>query len=242
MDYSVIQPNKKLRAQSRQQLQGVWGEMALAFFILFLIYLLIKLPDFIFSFLDLIQEPIPEILSYFGINTGWPIIILSLFGTSAVLSMITFIVEFAIKGPFMLGFAGLFLKRIRGQEIAAKNIFDGFQNFFPSFILWLLTALFTFLWGMLFIIPGIIKGFSYSMAFYIMYDNPEIEPIDALKKSQIMMKGYKWKLFVLTLSFIGWILLGLLTLGIGYFWLYPYISLSMANFYENLKISQESKI
>jgi uncharacterized membrane protein len=143
------------------------------------------------------------------------------------------------NGAFTLGFAGYFLKRIRGEEIATKNIFDGFNRFLPSFLLTLLTGLFTCLWALLLIIPGIIKSLGYSMAFYIMYDNPEIKPLEALKKSQIMMKGYKGKLFLLQLSFIGWALLCVLTFGVGYFWLYPYINLSMANFYENLKKNQE---
>jgi len=72
-----------------------------------------------------------------------------------------------------------------------------------------------------------------------MYDNPDIKPLEAIKKSQIMMKGYKWKLFILHLSFIGWGLLCILTAGIGFLWLYPYVGLSEGNFYENLKRNQE---
>jgi uncharacterized membrane protein len=143
-------------------------------------------------------------------------------------------------GPFALGFAGYFLKRVRGGEIAVKNIFDGFSRFFQGFLTMFFMALFTALWSLLLIIPGIIKGYGYSMAFYIMYDNPEIKPLEALKKSQIMMKGYKWKLFFLQLSFIGWALLCCLTFFAGFLWLNPYMYLSMANFYENLKRNQES--
>ena len=76
------------------------------------------------------------------------------------------------------------------------------------------------------------------MAYYIMNDNPYIKPIEAINKSKAMMKGYKGKYFLLGLSFIGWYLLGILTLGIGYIWLTPYVGLSTANFYENLKQNQ----
>ena len=216
MDY-VILPNSELRAHARQQLQGVWGQMALVFFILFLI----SLPYNIASILNSMGTLTLDIPSFFAIT------------------MLLGIITIVISGPLYLGLVGYLLKRVRAQEIAIENIFDGFKRFFPSFLLLFFSGLFVFLWSLLFIIPGIIKIFSYSMAFFIMYDNPDIKPLAALKKSQIMMKGYKWKLFLLVLSFIGWILLGLLTLCIGYFWLYPYIWLSQANFYENLRIGQE---
>jgi uncharacterized membrane protein len=76
------------------------------------------------------------------------------------------------------------------------------------------------------------------MAFYILRDNPDIGAAEAITKSRQMMAGYKGKLFGLYLSFIGWMLLCFLSLGIGFLWLYPYISLSVANFYEDLKRNQ----
>jgi len=138
-----------------------------------------------------------------------------------------------------LGFAGYSLRRIRGEEIRLTNIFEGFNHFFPSLLLYILTALFVFLWSLLLIIPGIVKGLGYSMAFYIMRDDPSIKPLEALRKSQLMMKGYRLKYLLLSLSFIGWAFLAFLTLCIGYFWLYPYIYLSTANFYENVKQNYE---
>ena len=220
MNYDEIQPNSELRAYARQQLKGVWGKMAFTFFIYFLLYL----PYYFFSSLDSIDKQFPDTVPTF------PLINLVL----AIAVLIT-------AGPFALGFAGYFLKRIRGEAIAVKNIFDGFERFLPGFLVMFFIALFTFLWSLLLIIPGIIKALGYSMAFYIMYDNPGIKPLEALKKSQIMMKGYKRKLFLLGLSFIGWVFLGFLTLGIGFFWLYPYMSLSISNFYENLKRNQEKQ-
>jgi uncharacterized membrane protein len=220
MEFTVIQPNKELRAYARQQLKGAWGKMAFTFFV----YCLILFPFQVFSILNSLSQYIPWLPSFSVINT--------------VLTIALYI----IIGPFCLGFVGYFLKRVRGEEIATKNIFDGFSRFFPSFLTMLLLFLFTFLWCLLLIIPGIIKGLGYSMAFNIMYDDPTIKPLAALKKSQIMMKGYKWKLFTLQLSFIGWAFLAFLTLGIGLFWLNPYIYLSTANFYENLKKNQEKAL
>ncbi|MCL1833887.1 MAG: DUF975 family protein, partial [Leptospirales bacterium] len=191
---------------------------AFAIFILFLIYLPNTIISILDSFLKIMFQPLTLV---------------------STLSIVLSIVMLVVKGPFALGLAGYFLKRVRGEEFSTINIFDGFKRFFPSFLLMFFTILFVILWSLLLIIPGIIKSLSYSMAFYIMYDNPEISALKALKKSKIMMKGYKLKLFLLFLSFIGWVFLTMLTLGIGYFWLIPYINLSIANFYENLKTNQE---
>jgi uncharacterized membrane protein len=101
--------------------------------------------------------------------------------------------------------------------------------------LFLLEAVFIALWSCLLIVPGIVKFFSYSMAYYILRDNPDMSALDAITASRNMMNGYKGKLFGLYLSFIGWWFLCLFSFGVGYLWLTPYISLSCANFYEDLK-------
>ena len=87
----------------------------------------------------------------------------------------------------------------------------------------ILIAIFTFLWSLLFIIPGIVKAYSYAMTPYIVHDNPEMPVRECIRQSQRMMKGYKMKLFLLDLSFIGWILLGIFSFGIGLLWVLPYM-------------------
>jgi uncharacterized membrane protein len=214
MNYDVVQPNKVLRAYAREQLRGVWKKAAFTFFVIFLIYA----PFYIVSALS------------------------QVYPNAAVVSILyaaLLIVTIIIGGPFYLGYVGYFLKRIRGEAISTKNIFDGFKQFSRAFVLMLLVFIFTFLWTLLLIVPGIIKGLSYSMAFFVLYDNPDMKPRQALKESIRMMKGYKGKCLGIHLSFIGWVLLGLLTLGIGYLWLYPYMYMTFANFYENLRISQK---
>jgi len=240
MNYEKIQPNNELRAYARAQLNGVWGAMALTFFI----YSLFYLPYYFFSILDSIMDSIDK-YSFLSIPFYMLLdsIDMDIQDIELLVTILNFVFAIALgitMGPFTLGFAGYFLKRVRGEEIAIKNIFDGFKRFANGFWLQFFTNFFTSLWCMLFIIPGIVKALSYSMAFYIMYDNPGVGSLEAIKKSQIMMKGYKFKLFLLYLSFIGWGFLCLLTFGIGLFWLNPYIYLSMANFYENLKRHQEN--
>jgi uncharacterized membrane protein len=106
----------------------------------------------------------------------------------------------------------------------------------------ILIAIFTFLWALLLIIPGIIKSLSYSQTFFLLKDHPEYSAFDAISESKKRMKGYKWKFFLMNLSFIGWGILCLFTLGIGLLWLSPYISTTMATFYNELIYIQDDNI
>lgn len=104
-----------------------------------------------------------------------------------------------------------------------------------------LVGIFETLWTLLFIIPGLIKSFAYALTPYILVDNPELSANDAINLSQKMMKGHKFDLFWLILSFIGWMILAVLTAGIGIFWLVPYMYTSMAAFYQDVKADYEQK-
>ena len=128
----------------------------------------------------------------------------------------------------------VFLGFLRGEKLEVKGLF----KYYPSgrvWILGILTAIYTLLWALLLLIPGIIKSYSYAMAPYILKDNPEMGAEEAIVESMKMMKGYKLKLFLLDLSFIGWIILMILTLGIGLLLLAPYMNTARATFYEELK-------
>lgn len=134
------------------------------------------------------------------------------------------------------GFAIMFLRNLRDphfDEIGA--LFDGFRDFGRIFLTLFLQGVYTLLWTLLLIIPGIVKAYSYAMTSYILYDNPELQGNAAIEKSMRMMRGHKLELFLLHLSFIGWALLCVLTLGIGLFWLVPYVQASQAAFYEDVK-------
>jgi uncharacterized membrane protein len=155
-------------------------------------------------------------------------------------SALVIVGPFILSGPLTLGFLGYFSRKARGEEAKLGNLFDGFKLFGKSFSLFLLNGIFLALWSCLFIIPGIVKSLSYSMAFFILRDNPNIKATEAITRSRKMMKGNKWKLFCLCLSFIGWAILCIFSLGIGFLWLTPYITSSIANFYEGLKQNQSA--
>jgi uncharacterized membrane protein len=139
-----------------------------------------------------------------------------------------------IGGPMMIGIALFSLNISRGNEADLTLVFDGFKKFGEGLVAYLLVTLYVFLWTLLLIIPGIIAMLSYSQVFYILAENNVTGP-DALKMSKEMMNGYKWKYFLLGWRFFGWMLLSILTLGIGFLWLVPYMQVSYAKFYEDIK-------
>lgn len=154
---------------------------------------------------------------------------------SATSQIVSWIFRIALF-PIVYGFNITFLDMIRDEQVTLKQLFQGFKEnkYFKIIGVYFLTLIYTFLWFIVLIIPGIIKSIAYSQAYFILKDNPEISPNAAIAKSQELMKGYKWKYFLLQLSFIGWGLLATLTVGIGFLWLAPYISASTAAFYQSL--------
>lgn len=142
--------------------------------------------------------------------------------------------------PATWGFYILFLNLIRGVKIEWRSIFDGYKDWERIGITMILSVLYILLWLLLLIVPGIIKSLAYSMTPYILKDDLQIKENEALKKSEQMMEGHKMQLFLLQLSFIGWAILCIFTLGIGFFFLIPYMDTAIAHFYEDVKDEYES--
>ena len=154
-----------------------------------------------------------------------------LIGLSSYISLLLMI----ITGPLNVGVAWLYAKNSRQEEIQVRDMAYGFENkFVESFVMGVLKSLFTALWSLLFIIPGIIKSFSYAMASYIMMRESDITGYESIKKSMKMMNGHKWDLFVLKLSFIGWYILAIFTFGIALVWIEPYRNATEILFFENI--------
>jgi uncharacterized membrane protein len=146
-----------------------------------------------------------------------------------------FLVSLLISGAMTLGSVIFSLALSRNQNPKLELIFEGFKRFGVALAAYLLITLFIILWSLLFIIPGIIAGLSYSMTFFIIADNDSIKASEAIELSKKMMMGNKWKFFKLGIRFVGWGLLCILTLGVGLLWLTPYIQVSIAKFYEDIK-------
>lgn len=139
-----------------------------------------------------------------------------------------------INPAFTIAMVMIYLKLIDYEEIKIGNVFDGFYHFWGAFKINFFVSLFTALWSLLFVVPGMIKAYSYSMAMYIWAENKEMGALEAIRKSKEMMDGHKMDLFVLGLSFIGWGLLTAVTFGIAGIYVIPYIEATTANFYRSL--------
>ena len=158
-------------------------------------------------------------------------------------SAIPVIGSMLVAGPLMVGYYLCFYHASQKEIIDHWDIFKPFETCFgESLLMFILTTLFTFLWSLLFIIPGIIKSFSYSMAPYLMARNPELGGFDAIEKSKEYMKGNKGKLFLMLLSFIGWDILTILTLGLLAVYVAPYKMHARTVFYNDVYEKHNAEI
>lgn len=180
-------------------------------------------------------ETIKLILAYYGIVIVVALI-LSALGEGDTVELLTGVISVVISALLYFGYKSFFLKISRGEDAKFNELFKRTDLFLMYIGLSFLTSLFISLWSLLFIIPGIIAFFSYQMIYYIALDNPNMGIMEIIKKSKTMMKGYKWQYFVLVLSFIGWEILSLFTLGILNLWLMPYMEVTFANFYNKIRI------
>lgn len=145
------------------------------------------------------------------------------------------IIAIVITPAFVLSTSRIYLMVVRGGNPEIKDSFSGFDDFFSAFKVTLLVGFYTFLWSLLFIIPGIIKGYSYSMSMYVLADNKGMSARECIAESKKMTNGHKAELFVLDLSFIGWYLLSCLTCGLAMLYVVPLINATHANVYETIK-------
>ena len=167
-------------------------------------------------------------------------------GVLVVGALILSAVSFTIIGSLLLtgaiefGYCAYLITVTRNKDSDFGKLLSGFNSFGDVCITGILKWLFTGLWSLLFVIPGIVKSYSYAMTMYIMQDHPELSGNDAITKSRQMMDGHKFDLFILDLSFIGWYLLGSLTFGILIiFYVEPYRQVTRTNFYEQLRMDYE---
>ncbi|MBO5312781.1 MAG: DUF975 family protein [Clostridia bacterium] len=184
-------------------------------------------------------------------STRWIYALVACIIQSAIVSVISgfplvgSIAVLILMGPLSMGLCQYFLNSSIRKEGDAESFATMFNHFSTDFggnaILGILTGLFTFLWSLLFIFPGIIKSYSYAMAYYIKIDHPEYSATQAITESRRMMNGYKFKLFCLDLSFIGWYIVGFLACCVGTFWVNPYAQASRAEFYLALKSKAETE-
>lgn len=171
------------------------------------------------------QSNIAQLDSIPPVVLGIVITILSLL---AIYALVTLIIGGAVRLGLISYNIDLVTKR---QPPAFSTLFSRFSIFGKAFALNFMVSLFIGLWSLLLIIPGVVAAFRYAMAPYLLSENPDMGVMEAISLSKQMMKGNKFRLFKLRFSFIGWVILGCLTLGIGLLWVGPYSQAAEAAFY-----------
>lgn len=171
------------------------------------------------------------------------IIIFAIISVLALIPAVGYVLIYLAAFIFEMQLVIIYLSLTRGAKPEVSNLFDIFKNqrlCGNSIVLYLLIYVFTYLWSLLLVVPGIIKSLSYAMAPFIMAENEYyMSPRDAIKESMRIMEGHKMDLFKLCLSFIGWYLLAMLTCGILTIYVEPYFQATLANFYNEIKDTPE---
>ena len=160
----------------------------------------------------------------------------ALLGGAAVALLIGLAIKIFLANPVNVGGCAFFTGNAENAPAPFSLMKTGFQNYGHTFVTLFLRDLYLMLWSLLFLIPGIIKAYSYRMVPYILADNPDMPANEIITRSREMMDGNKWQAFVLDLSFLGWVLLGILTLGLGFvLWTGPYMQSTYAALYLKLR-------
>lgn len=207
-----MKTNYEYRAAARETLNGHWNEVVLMSVILFGLAILFCAP-----------QALSGLESLAGI-----------FGSAYFVALILLI------GPLEYAFFNVLLLMIRERLDAQTHVGAMWRVFKTDFSRSVPAILLSSIIIVLISIPtlfigGIILSYSYKMVPLLLHDYPELSTREVLRTSREMMRGHKWDLFLLELSFLGWVLLSILTLGIGLLWLTPYIYAAEAHFYEDLK-------
>ena len=220
--------SSELRAIARRNLEGTWGiSVGVALVAAILGGLIVGTGSNInFNFNEDTVRNLPPIF--------WTVL-LPLVSLAGLLGIVSFI----LGGTVELGYAKFLLKQYDRKQLQFSDLFSQFERFGTGFAQQFLRVLFTTLWMLLFIIPGIVKGLSYAMTPFILEEHPEMTASEAIKASMRLMDGHKMDLFILGLTFIGWQILACLTMGIGFLFLNPYMNAAYAAFYRSISTGRQ---
>lgn len=225
--------NRILKEKARASLSGNWGVSIAVAVVASLLGALLTggsfLPEMKYDFP---LDRFPALAQYVeGWNRGLEIGTMKFSFRAGIFGFAAFL----IGGVLQMGYARILLNQHDGKEFRFGDLFSMFDYFGTGFAQRFLRSLYEILWSLLFIIPGIMKSYSYAMTPFILAENPQLTASQAIERSEDMMDGHRWELFVLDLSFIGWALLAGLTLNLGNLALNPYRNATYAAFYRQLQ-------
>lgn len=244
--------NELLMEKAKKRLSTSWGEAIGAVAVFLGISVLSSvLMQFGGLFFQIAGAGVAPLISASGDSVAVALFLMLLVILLFILFLVlVLLVQFALYAALTFGYAKFMILFTRGEKTDIALLFEPFRSkklFKTVLITYLLKSLYIALWGMLFVIPGYFALYSYALTMFILAENPELKPSQALEKSKRIMQGHRAELFWLHCRFIGWGLLTLMSGGIGLLWLYPYMMCTTINFYEKLKrrsavVSPEERI
>ncbi|MBR5536085.1 MAG: DUF975 family protein [Clostridia bacterium] len=166
-------------------------------------------------------------LAYFGVA-----LLFSMVG--ALIPAVGTIVATMATYPMYFGIIAVCIALADGNDFKVSDMFNGFHDWWGAIKTYFFVGLFTSLWSLLLIVPGIVKSYSYRLAIYIKAENKDMPALEAIRRSKEIMEGHKLEWFVLDLSFIGWGLLVGITFGIAAIWVTPYMDMTYVNAYRKM--------
>lgn len=211
-----------IRARAREKLRGRWGISVAAAFVAAIFGALLVNSGSALEIIEQFHEEAPPRMT-------------AMLALAASAGSTLSLVHLVLGGVVQLGYTNFLLSQHDGGEYEVRDLFSQFERFSVGFLQLFLRQLFSVLWGLLLIIPGIIKSYSYAMTPFILMDHPEMTAKQAIRSSMELMDGHKGELFILGLTFIGWDILNVFTLGIGSLWLNPYKNAAYAAFYREIQ-------
>ena len=201
---------KELRAWARERLSGHWGAAVAVAFV----------GGLLGGGVDALSGAME--VSYEGEIGFLDSIPREVWAMMVTITLVTALLALVIGGAIQLGICAYNLNLFHRREARFMDLFSHFDRLWRGFCMQFVMGFFVFLWSLLFIFPGIIAAYRYAMVPYLMAEFPDLRVMDAMAESKRLMRGNKWRLFCLQMSYIGWSLLSLLTGGIGNLWLVPY--------------------
>lgn len=237
--YSINKTSAEFRSIARLALKGKWPMAILAGFIALLLGSIASPINFSYNIgsnvnvngtggaLDL-ENTVSFLPDWFPV-IAW---------TMVIFAIIYAILYFVVGSVISVGYAKFNLEIIDHGDAKVGDLFACMHMWKTAVATRLLTSLFVFLWSLLFIVPGIIASYSYAMTDYILAENPDMTAREAMRASKEMMRGNRWRLFVLEISFIGWMILCVFTCGLGIFGLIPYENAAYAAFYREVSFTE----
>ena len=222
-----MKSNQEYKNAALAALKGNWPSAIIATIIIVFISVVLSLPSTLLS-VSLADRSMAVALQ------GTDVMTLNYVGMALIILIVC---------PLAVGAANAFRRLLADGDgnVTSNMLGDSLSGYGHNLWGMLLMCIYVGLWSLLLVVPGIIKSLSYAMTPYILKDYPELSANQAINLSMKMMKGHKFDLFCLMLSFIGWGFLAIFTFGIGYLWLAPYMSTTMVAFYEDVKAEYEAQ-